>query len=379
MAQDGRYDCKGYKVEEGRSNAGIYNVFIDGCKYHNNLDLMNGHFLNGLLRRRDGLFSSDLLITAIGYLDFFNRLKKKPSDLHGICKELKLAERPADVMLTFFSSLELVRKKGAEYRVSEYGRKFLTEGSKTDLSGYFNSMRERPICRDILGVLRTNTPLHWAHSPKRNEWAKAMEKKDFAGSFTAAMDSRGAIFAPVLARKMNCSNYTKLLDIAGSSGIYSITLVSRNPNLRAVVLERSPVDRLAKKSIRNRGLSKRMSVISADMFLDEWPKGFDIHLLSHVLHDWDITGVRFLLRKSFNTLEPGGLIAIHDAHINRQKTGPVEAAEYSILLMLLTRGKCYSIIEMRQLLQDTGFTKVCINPTIGFRSLITARKPIETR
>jgi len=336
---------------------------------------MNSRFFNELLRRRDGIFSSDLLITAIGYLDFFNWLSVEPTDLHGICKGLKLAERPADVMLTFFSSLELVRKVRAEYRISKNARIFLTAGSKSDLSGYFSSLRERPICRDIMNVLKTDTPLHWAYSSKGDEWAKAMAKKDFADSFTAAMDSRGAIFAPVLAEKMNCSDYSGLLDIAGASGIYSCALVNKNPHLRAAILEKIPVDSIAKKAIRKQGLSKKISVISADMFSNEWPRGFDMHLLSHVLHDWDAKSVRFLLEKSFDSLEPKGILVIHDVHVNRQKTGPVEAAEYSILLMLSTRGKCYSVSEMQQMLQDVGFTNICFKSTMGFRSLITARKP----
>lgn len=336
---------------------------------------MNNRFFNGFLRRRDGVFSTDLLITSIGYLDFFNWLKQNPSTLTGVCKSLRLAKRPVDVMLTLFSSLGLVIKVGSQYRLSENGRVFFMEGSKFDLSGYFNSLRERPICQDILGILKTNMPFNWSNSPKGNEWTKAMAKKDFAGSFTAAMDSRGAVLAPVLAEKINCTNYTKLLDIAGASGIYSCALIRKYPHLQATVLEKSPVDSIAKNAIKKQGFSKKISVVSADMFSVEWPRGFDIHLLSHVLHDWDIKSVRLLLQKSYDTLEPQGLLAIHDAHINRQKTGPVEVAEYSVLLMLSTRGKCYSIGEMEQLLLDTGFTNVRCKQTAGFRSVITARKP----
>jgi len=338
---------------------------------------MNDPFFNGLLRRRDGVFSTDLLITAIGYLDFFNWLKKNPSTSADICKKLRLAERPVDVMLTFFSSLNLIKKTGIRYHVSKKGDVFLTEGSPFDLRGYFNSLRERPICQDIAGVLRTNTPLNWAHASQGDEWAKAMGKKDFAASFTAAMDSRGAILAPALSEKLNCTHYSKLLDIAGASGIYSSALVRKYPHLQASVLEKSPVDGIVKNLMKKQGLSKKISVISADMFSDPWPGGFDIHLFSHVLHDWDVQDVKLLLQKSFDTLEPHGMLAIHDAHINRQKTGPVEVAEYSVLLMLSTRGKCYSLGEMKQLLQEVGFINVHLKHTAGFRSVMTAQKPIE--
>jgi hypothetical protein len=37
---------------------------------------------------------------------------------------------------------------------------------------------------------------------------------------------------------------------------------------------------------------------------------------------------------------------IHDAHINAAKNGPLPVAEYSVLLMFASEGKCYSISEM---------------------------------
>jgi len=333
------------------------------------------NFFNELIRRRDGAFSSDLLITAIGYLDFFNWLDGHPSDINGICGNLNLSERPVDVMLTYFSSLGFIEKVKDIYRVSKNGKIFLVKGSKYDLRGYFNSLRERPICKDILSVLKTNIPLNWANAPKGDEWAKAMVQEDFAETFTSAMDSRGTFLAPVLAKKLHCNKYSKLLDIAGASGVYSNALVKAHPHLYAAILEKPPVDRFAKNAIQKKGLSKKISVIPSDMFLDIWPRGFDIHLFSHVLHDWDFPDVQRLLEKSFDALEPGGLLAIHDAHINKQKTGLVEVAEYSILLMLSTRGKCYSLGEMGKILKDIGFKDIHNVPTAGFRSLITANKP----
>jgi SAM-dependent methyltransferase len=337
--------------------------------------MIDDRFFSGLLRRRDSAFSADLLIAAIGYVDFFNWLKNNPSSPEEICASLHLAERPVDVMLTFFCSIGLIKQAGKKYRVSRNGCTYFIRGSKYDMTGYFHSLRERPICRDIVSVLRTGAPLNWAGAPDKDEWARAMANEEFAEDFTSAMDSRGAVLAPILAGKISCRKYTSLLDVAGASGIYSCALVKANPRLRATVLEKPPVDVCARKAILKEGLSNKISVLAADMFSDPWPGGFDMHLLSHVLHDWDGQDVRYLLKQSFNTLKPGGLLAIHDAHVNKSKTGPVEVAEYSILLMLSTRGKCYSIKEMEGWLKEVGFTGFRITPTAGYRSILTARKP----
>ena len=117
-----------------------------------------------------------------------------------------------------------------------------------------------------------------------------------------------------------------------------------------------------------------MSVAAGDMFKDPLPAGCDVHLFSNVLHDWDEPLVRQLLAKSYNSLPPGGMLIIHDAHINADKTGPLPVAAYSALLMTLTEGKCYSEKEMKDLLTEAEFAEVRCTPTAADRSVITARK-----
>jgi hypothetical protein len=111
------------------------------------------------------------------------------------------------------------------------------------------------------------------------------------------------------------------------------------------------------------------------MFAEPFPPGFDLHLFSNVLHDWDIDRVEQLLGKSFAALPPGGMVVIHDAHINGDKTGPLPVAAYSALLMAITEGKCYSEKEMAEFLTRAGFSHVTYFPTAADRSVITARKP----
>jgi hypothetical protein len=93
-----------------------------------------------------------------------------------------------------------------------------------------------------------------------------------------------------------------------------------------------------------------------------------------VLHDWDVDRVQPLLAKSFAALPPGGMIVIHDAHINAYKTGPLPVAAYSALLMTITEGKCYSEKEMADYLTAAGFSSITHLPTAADRSIITARK-----
>jgi SAM-dependent methyltransferase len=103
--------------------------------------------------------------------------------------------------------------------------------------------------------------------------------------------------------------------------------------------------------------------------------GFDVHLISNVLHDWDVPVVRKLLASSFRSLEPGGMVVIHDAHLNPDKSGPLHVAEYSAMLMHSTEGRCYSVSEMKEYLQEAGFGRVTFTQTAAARSVVRATKP----
>ena len=56
------------------------------------------------------------------------------------------------------------------------------------------------------------------------------------------------------------------------------------------------------------------------------PGGHDVHLFSNVLHDWDETVVRRLLQASARALPAGGLVVVHEAFLNADKTGPLHIA-----------------------------------------------------
>jgi len=103
------------------------------------------------------------------------------------------------------------------------------------------------------------------------------------------------------------------------------------------------------------------------------PEGFGVHLFSNVLHDWRSSQVRELLERSRASLPLGGLIAVHDAFIHRDKRGPLAVAEYSVLLMLLSEGQCYSIGEMEIFLEKAGFTDIDYRDTVADRGVMTAR------
>jgi len=327
-----------------------------------------------IYRYRDGLYAVDMLTAAITGLDLFTFVGDRQLTKQQICTALEIQDRPTDVMLTLFAGMGFLENANGAFRLTLCAREHLVSTSPWFLGPYYASLKDRPVCKDILAVLRTGKPANWASLKDEEAWAKAMEREDFAAQFTAAMDCRGVYLAQAVAKAVDLGDHAHLLDIAGGSGIYACSLVAHHPRLRATVLEKKPVDAIARKSIDARGYANRVSVVAGNMFQEPLPAGCDVHLFSNVLHDWDEPLVRQLIAKSFSALPRGGLLLIHDMHINAQKTGPLPVAAYSALLMTITEGKCYSVAEVNGYLREAGFEGPQFIATAADRSVIIGRK-----
>jgi O-methyltransferase domain len=223
-----------------------------------------------LYRLRDGVYARDLLIVAIAEVDVFTRVAERGAiAFEGLCEQLQLDARAADVMVTYLVALGLLeRTPDGRIRVTTTAEDHLVAGSRYDLRAYFGSLRERPACVELLDVLRTGERAAWASAAGAQDWEARLGDLEFARRITAAMDARGAFLGPALADALSGVPAKRALDIGGSSGIYASALIDRDPQLRAIVLERPPVDQAARMLLADRGYSPRVDVVAADMFSD---------------------------------------------------------------------------------------------------------------
>jgi hypothetical protein len=113
-----------------------------------------------------------------------------------------------------------------------------------------------------------------------------------------------------------------------------------------------------------------------NMFTQAWPHGHDAHFFSNIFHDWSDETCRLLARKSFEALPAGGRILLHEILMDDDDCGPVAAAAFSLLMLIGTKGRQYSLPDLRQILASAGFVDIEAAQTGGgYYSLVSARKP----
>lgn len=328
-----------------------------------------------LLRYRDGIYAADFLACGIVKFDVFTWLSKNPSTLAELCSGLGLHPRPADVLVVLARAQGLLEVKDGIISVTDLAREHLVEGTPWSLAPYYASLADRPVVQEVEVVLRTGRPANWEAENADGDWHAAMEDPEFAEMFTAAMDCRGLFLGQRLAQLVDLGDRKRVLDLGGGSGIYACCLLAKNPHLEATVFEKTPVDAIARRQVEDRGMGERVAVAEGDFFVADYPVDHDVHLLSNVLHDWDLPEVAQILARSFEALPPGGLLLAHEAFLNEEKNGPLPVAEYSAILVTITQGRCYGVGEIREIMAGIGYTDIAWQETAGDRSVILARKP----
>jgi len=129
-----------------------------------------------------------------------------------------------------------------------------------------------------------------------------------------------------------------LLDLGEGPGTYAIQFYLNNQRLIATVYDLPTTCSFAEKTIAKLNLQDRIDFKSGD-YLEEDIKGsFDVAWLSQILHGESFEDGCNIVKRAVSTLEPGGLIIIHEFILNNTMDGPLFPALFSLNMLLGTSG-----------------------------------------
>ena len=276
-------------------------------------------------------------------------------------------------VLPMLASLDLLKVHMGRYQPTEPARLYLLHDSPFYWGHAFSFHRTNVNTIRYVTALKAQ-PVDNKGRPVE-AWESGQLSAEMARPITAFMNSHSMPAAVGVARHGDFEGVTRLLDVGGGSGCFSIALAKCHPELRCTVMELPAVCALALEYVAEAGLSDRVDTVTVDMFRQAWPKGYDAIFMSNIVHDWDLDTNAQLFRSSFEALPAGGRIYLHEMLIADDGSGPIASAAYSMLMLAGTKGRQYGAGELDGLLQDAGFTGVRIQDTYGYFSLVIATKP----
>lgn len=136
--------------------------------------------------------------------------------------------------------------------------------------------------------------------------------------------------------------------------------------------------RITRELINQFGVSERVATLEGNYLEDTFPEGNDLLLLSSMMNQEPPEIVRSIFKKSFDALEPGGLLILQEQLLNAEKTGPLLPAVIGINQLIHTPGgRVYSVLEFSDWLSEIGFKNVkeIRMPEPTPFTVITGKKP----
>ncbi len=318
-----------------------------------------------------GYWASSVLLTA-NRIGLFSAIGPDEVTVAGLAGKLKLSPYPLDQFLNTLVSLGFLERRGGGYVNSALSNTFLVEGKPTYMGEALKYSDDLyPVWGRLEETLRLGKPA-LAHE------AILGQDPEKTRHFVLGMHNRALGMGQSLATQLDLAGRRKLLDVGGGPATYSCLLVKRNPGLTSRSMDLPAVVAIAKTIVEGFGLAGQVDAIEGNYHQASYPAGNDVVLCSGMFHRETAESCREILRKSFEALDTGGLVIVHDVMANGEKTGPAFSMLFGLNMALTaTYGTVHSSEEIAGWMQEVGFVKTESQPMAPPwpEALVLGRKP----
>jgi SAM-dependent methyltransferase len=214
------------------------------------------------------------------------------------------------------------------------------------------------------------------HAPCIHQWEKKEESSRELQAFILGMRDLASLNWIEFEGALDLTQRRHLLDIGTGPATYPIRFLQKYPQLQATLFDLAPVVEIARAEVQAAGLSERVSYRSGSLYTDDFGAGYDIILVSNILHMIGPDGNRALVRKCYDALAPGGLLVIKDFFVEKDYSAPPLALIFALNMLVNTRdGDTYSVDAVNEWALEAGFKPGRLAHATPENGLWIAEKP----
>ncbi|GIG63114.1 O-methyltransferase [Longispora fulva] len=322
-------------------------------------------------------FRSKALHSAVE-LGLFALLADAPRTVAEICEQLKLSAPLATDFLDALVGLELLDRDGGRYANSADADALLVPGRPGYLGGsvlQHSTLHYHSWAR-LTDALRSGDAQSGTTVTGRHGFAKHYEDPDRARRLMDHMDSFTTFVAPQIAATLDWGPYRTFVDLGGARGNLAARLVQAQPHLRGTVFDLPALRELFDEHMAGLETADSVSFHPGDFFSDPLPSA-DVVIIGHILHDWPVAARMELVRRAYEALPAGGVLAVYDAMLDDSRAEPGTLLQSLNCGMIRDGGGEYTVTEAGRYAEAAGFTVRQVTPlrTITRDRVLVAVKP----
>lgn len=309
---------------------------------------------------------SRVILTAFE-LEIFSILEKKNLTSKQIALRAKANIRGIDRLLNALYALGLVTKKQGHFANTSLSRKYLVKGQPNFLAGLAHSVDLWKSWSTLTQAVIQGTTVIDRKNSELNE--------NRLPGFIAAMHERASSHADEVIKRLDLTNVCKTLDIGGGSGAYSIGLVRAKEDIQATVFDLPDVIPLTQSYVNKSRFASRIDFIEGDFKRDSFKSGYDLILLSAIIHMNSSEENLNLFKKASRALNPRGQLVIQDFIMSEDRLKPELGAFFALNMLVNTKdGDTYTEREVHTMMKQAGLTRISIIKTPFITSLVVGKK-----
>lgn len=304
-----------------------------------------------------GAYWRAFTIHAAVKLEVFTRIGNDSPSVADVAGALKGDPRGVSMLLNALSAMGLLLKEGGHYRNTQAAKTYLVKDSPQYLGHMV--MHHHHLVRawsQLSEAVLTGSPVRDA-APLEEEVREAF----LMGMYNLAM-----AIAPKVAHDIDLRPRRHLLDVGGGPGTYSVHFCMANPGLEATVYDLPSSKIYAERTIEKFGMVGRVRFLGGDYLKAPIPGTYDVAWLSQILHAEGEKDCQRIFDRVVSTLDPGGIILVHEFLLRDSLDGPVFPAIFSLNMLVNTKaGQSYSEGQVRHMLERAGVRHISRLPFEG--------------
>ena len=318
-------------------------------------------------------FGASAALNAALELGLFWHLAGQPDTAEGVAQLYGIPLRRCQYWLELLVNMDLLECTNSRYIVSSVTRIAILEAYSKETWAFRAQSRHGwyPAGVDLPSYIRHYGSV-WALQDRQppDEYQRLKSDPAYAARFTRAIYELHLSLAKELADTLDMSGLQRLMDLGGGSGVVSLELLRRYPQLTSVVVDLEHVCAAGREIAAENSLAERITYYPADFLIDELPVGFDLVLECDV-GIYELS----LFRKIHAALKPGGHFVLVGPFAPREGVPPVGQELLTFLSTLKDPDFHFRGIESQQAILDAaGFEEFAMRALSEGRSLLEVRK-----
>jgi len=305
------------------------------------------------------------VITTAIRLKIFSILSDRELTADEIAEECKTILQYQKTLLDSCVSLGLLEFEYNKYKNSHFSRVYLVEG-------------ERFYVGDFLKLVNDESR-QWFQLPDiiRGKEEKIKEhpyvRSDYR-TFISAMNCLGILGeADALKEIVDISGLKKMVDAGGGSGLFSVALCQKYPELHSTILDVKETLDVTQEMLANLPEKNRIDLREGDFLKDSLGEKLDIVLLSDVIYEE--AKAKIVLRNAWDSLIQEGVLIIRGYYADPVKSRPLFGALFAVKhLVDNAQRKIMTISMLEENIKDIGFTIIKVRPLTEHSFVLIGRK-----